>query len=313
MPELVLLIGLPGSGKSTYISNRYGYDRIFLHNTIVLSSDKIREEKFADVNDQTHNAEVFDYIKQEAVKALEKGFRVVIDATNITKKARKSITDYVEQNIISFYDYGLIRYVIMATPYYKCLENNRKRNRQVPESVIERMYKQFEFPNYTETVHVIDIAFPFELDKGMYKVEHPYERLMGLSHETPYHKLSIGQHLRKAYEIMQQLTNDKILLKAAELHDIGKPFCKQYVEGEEPVRARFLNHANVGSYEAMFYAKMLKFTTDEIIDLCNLIEFHMRAHDCEDNEKASDKLRIAIGDRLYYKLLLLRLVDKEAH
>ena len=311
MPELVLLIGLPGSGKSTFITNNYNYDRIFLHNTIILSSDKIREEKFGNVNDQTHNAEVFDYIKEETVKALEKGFRVVIDATNITVKARKSITDYVEQNIISFYDYGLIRYIIMATPYYKCLENNRKRSRQVPEEVIERMYKQFEFPNYTETVHTIDIAFPFELDKDMYKVEHPYERLKGLSHETPYHKLSIGQHLQKSYEIMKQLTTDKILLKAAELHDIGKPFCKQYIEGTN--QARYLNHANVGSYEAIFYAKMLKFTADETVDLCNLIRFHMRAHDCEDKEKASEKLKLAIGEKLYYKLLLLKLVDREAH
>ena len=145
----------------------------------------------------------------------------------------------------------------------------------------------------------------------MYNIEHPYERLMDFSHDTPYHTMSVGKHLERAYDIMKQITNDKVMLKAAELHDIGKPFCKKFLEEEN--RARFLNHANVGSYDAMFYGKFLKFSEDELIDLCNLIQFHMRIYDIKDNEKAAEKLKSTVGERMYYKLLMLNIADKEAH
>lgn len=309
MPELILLIGIPGSGKSFY-TKKYDYDRIFKHNTTILSSDQVRKEILGDENDQTHNEEVFQYIKDTSVEQLEKGQRVIIDATNLSRKARQSITDYVDQKL-SFYEYGFIKFVVVATPYYQCLENNRKRSRQVPENVIERMYKQFEFPTLSETVHEIEVIYPFEIDKDFYGMKHPYENLMDFPHDTPYHKLTVGEHMKKTYEIMQLLTSDKVLLKAAELHDIGKPSCKEIMEEEG--RARYYNHANVGSYEAMFYAKCAKFNKEETYQLINLIQFHMRAHDCVDNEKATQKLKLIIGEELYYKLQALRIADKEAH
>ena len=39
-------------------------------------------------------------------------------------KTRKNITDFVEQHLNGFYEYGFIKFVVIATPYYKCLENN---------------------------------------------------------------------------------------------------------------------------------------------------------------------------------------------
>ena len=280
-----------GSGKSTWGTKKYDYDRIFKHNTTILSSDEIRKQLYGDENDQTHNEEVFQYIKDTSVEKLEKGQRVIIDATNLSRKARQSITDYVDQKL-SFYEYGFIKFVVVATPYYQCLENNRKRSRQVPENVIERMYKQFEFPTLSEAVHEIEVVYPFEIDKDFYGMKHPYENLMDFPHDTPYHKLTVGEHMKKTYEIMQLLTSDKVLLKAAELHDVGKPFCKEIIEEEG--RARYYNHANVGSYEAMFYAKCAKFDKEEAYQLINLIQFHMRAHDCVDNEKATQKLKLIV-------------------
>lgn len=299
-----------GSGKSAWVTKKYDYDRIFKHNTTILSSDEIRKQLYGDENDQTHNEEVFQYIKDTSVEKLEKGQRVIIDATNLSRKARQSITDYVDQKL-SFYEYGFIKFVVVATSYYQCLENNRKRSRQVPENVIERMYKQFEFPTLSEAVHEIEVVYPFEIDKDFYGMKHPYENLIDFPHDTPYHTLTVGEHMKKTYEIMQLLTSDKVLLKAAELHDIGKPFCKEIIEEEG--RARYYNHANVGSYEAMFYAKCAKFNKEETYQLINLIQFHMRAHDCVDNEKATQKLKLIIGEELYYKLQALRIADKEAH
>lgn len=313
MPELILVVGLPGSGKSTWISNKYSYDRLFTGGITILSSDQVRQELYNDINDQTHNEEVFQYIKDKAVAKLELGHKVIIDATNLTRKSRKSITDYVEQNISGFYEFGYIRFVVIATPYYKCLENNRKRDRQVPEEVITRMYKHFEFPTYMESVHKIDIVYPFTIDKELYGMTPAYKNLMSYSHETPYHKMTVGHHMEETHNIMKVMSNNRVMLSAAELHDIGKPFCKQYIEEESGKRARFLNHANVGSYEAMFYAKQRKFSDEETYELCNLIQFHMRPYDLEDNDKSILKLKNTIGEKLYYKLLMLNIADKEAH
>lgn len=311
MAELTLLIGLPGSGKSTYVRDKYDYKRIFCNSVRVLSSDKIREELYGNVNDQTHNSEVFQFMKDRAVELLGLNYDVVIDATNITRKSRESIVNYIDVQLKGFYDYGYIRYVVMATPYYKCLENNRKRSRQVPEDVIKRMYKNFEFPTYREIVHQIDIYYPFKIDNDMYGKTIPYSNLMEMSHDSPYHTLSIGAHIDKVFSIIKELTTDKVLQKAAQLHDIGKAFCKEIDEDKNV--AHYLNHSNVGSYEAMFYGKMAKFTEEEIIELCNLIQFHMRIWDCKDNEKATNKLRNIISSSLYYKLLMLNIADREAH
>lgn len=314
MPELILVIGLPGSGKSTWVRNNFLYDRLYRGGITMLSSDDVRKQLFKDENDQTHNEEVFQYIKDTAVSKLELGHKVIIDATNLTRKSRKAITDYVEQKISGFYDFGYIRFVVIATPYFKCLENNRKRSRQVPEEVITRMYKYFEFPTYIETVHKIDIVYPFKIDKELYGANPAYKILEDYPHETPYHKMTVGHHMEETYNVMKVMSNNRVMLSAAELHDIGKPFCKQYIEEENGTkRARFLNHANVGSYEAMFYAKQRKFTAEETYELCNLIQFHMRPYDLEDNDKSILKLKNTIGEKLYYKLLMLNIADKEGH
>ena len=310
MPELIFVIGIPGAGKSTYIKNKYQSNILLKRTTYVLSSDEMRKELYGDVNDQTHNEELFTIMKQRAVDFLQDNATVIIDATNLTRRARKDIIDYVENALSYFYEYGLIKFVVVATPYYKCLENNRKRERQVPEEKIRKMYHSFEFPILTEEVHKIEIVYPFAIDKDYYGVEHPYEGLLTFPHDTPYHKDTIGEHLQKSYEIMKTISNDKVMLKAAELHDIGKPFCKKFTE--DGSRARYLFHENVGSYEAMFFAKMANFTIEETITLCSLIEFHMRIHDCRDNEKATKKLVNLIGSKLYYKLLMLNIADREA-
>ena len=52
IPEFVMVVGLPGSGKSTYIEKYYpGY--------VIHSSDAIREELSGDVNNQNINKQAY--------------------------------------------------------------------------------------------------------------------------------------------------------------------------------------------------------------------------------------------------------------
>ena len=81
MTTFYMLIGLPASGKSTYIKEHFDDD-------IVFSSDKIREECFGDVNDQTHNNEVFKKLVKRVKANLRNKKDAVYDATNINYKRR---------------------------------------------------------------------------------------------------------------------------------------------------------------------------------------------------------------------------------
>lgn len=315
MAKLTLMIGLPGSGKSTYVNKNYEFRRIFFHNVAILSSDRVRKELYLDENDQSHNEEVFQYIKETAVNKLRAGIDVVIDATNIRRKDRMNLINFIDSKIGYFYEDHCVEYIVIATPFYKCLENNAQRTRQVPKEVIERMYKHFEFPTPTEIVNYhsesIKIVYPFGVNKNGYPAYKPYRLLMGLAHDNPHHRYSIGQHMHHATLIMKYMTEDKVMLKATEIHDIGKAFCKIY-EKDNPEIAHYNCHANVGAYDAMFYGKVCGFKLNELIELCTLVQYHMRIHDCE-TPAAIDRLLAIVGMRMYCKLRMLQIADKEAH
>ena len=95
--ELIMLVGIPACGKST-LSLEYeskGYK--------ILSSDKIRIEMAGteDIFNKEQsfinelNGKVFEYIKSQAYEYLKSGISVVLDATNLGRKKRKTIASYL--------------------------------------------------------------------------------------------------------------------------------------------------------------------------------------------------------------------------
>ncbi|MGM9795755.1 MAG: AAA family ATPase, partial [Candidatus Aphodosoma sp.] len=117
MSKCIMLIGLPGAGKS-YWSKKYIQKN---PDTILVSSDSIREEVFGDVNDQSHNGEVFNIVHQRVVAAIKNGRDVVLDATNLSRKRRigflKSIPDCLAEAIV------------FAIPFEFCCKRNAARDR----------------------------------------------------------------------------------------------------------------------------------------------------------------------------------------
>ncbi|MBN2907961.1 ATP-binding protein [Polycladomyces sp. WAk] len=134
MPKLIVLMGLPGSGKSTY-ANRFDH-------CVVLSSDAIRKELFNDVQYQGNNALVFDTLYGRAKEYLEHGYDVVIDSTHLEAHRRLQVIDM-------FREYEKEIHVI-HTPVDECKRRNRERERIVPENVIDQMAKKMEYPTYEE-------------------------------------------------------------------------------------------------------------------------------------------------------------------
>ena len=84
IPELslVVLIGVSGSGKTTFARQHFGPFE-------VLSSDFCRGLVADDENDQAATADAFDVLAYIAGKRLAAGRLTVVDATNVQPAARK--------------------------------------------------------------------------------------------------------------------------------------------------------------------------------------------------------------------------------
>lgn len=146
MNKLVLMMGIPGSGKSTWIQvNKTERD-------VWISRDRIRfsmvaedEEYFAKEN------EVFNVFIYEIVMALQnrKNSGVVYaDATHLNKKARAKVINAIKKYIIP----DTIECVWIDTSLATAMERNdlREGRARVPNSAINRMWYALEEPTVNE-------------------------------------------------------------------------------------------------------------------------------------------------------------------
>lgn len=138
MSTIYLMVGVPGSGKST-LAEKYSKR----YNAKILSSDAIRAE-MGDENDQSKNWLVFKKLYNRARKALEEDKNIIIDATNVDRKTRNNVFKNFEG--YSFRKVAIVKNI----PLEIAKERNLKRERQVPEEVIEKFYKKFQMPSLEE-------------------------------------------------------------------------------------------------------------------------------------------------------------------
>lgn len=83
---LVVLIGVAGSGKSTFAKAHF-------HNTQILSSDFFRALVSDDEGDQEASADAFELLHSALEKRLCRGKLSVVDATNIRPEHRARLLD----------------------------------------------------------------------------------------------------------------------------------------------------------------------------------------------------------------------------
>lgn len=140
MATLILLIGVPGSGKST-LASRFKQDDPSLR---LISTDAIRAALFGHEAIQGDWGQIWRNVQgqfREAVIEIQQGrsSAAIYDATNTRRKSRRLVLIAARQA-----GFTTITGVWINSPLWLCLERNRQRSRQVPESVIYKMDRQLQ-------------------------------------------------------------------------------------------------------------------------------------------------------------------------
>jgi protein phosphatase len=130
VPELslVVLIGVSGSGKSTFARERF-------KPTEVISSDFCRGLVADDENDQSASADAFELLHFIVGKRLAAGRLTVVDATNVQPDARRALVELAREHDV------LPTAIVLDVPERICRARNASRpDRDFGDHVIRRQH-----------------------------------------------------------------------------------------------------------------------------------------------------------------------------
>jgi predicted kinase len=133
---VVLAIGLPGSGKSSWFKR---------HNLTPLSSDIMRSLLFDDIREQRFQDLVFSNLRSLLkARLIAKRPMNYVDATNLTPQERQHWIKLAKD-----YNYE-VHAVFFDVPLEVCIERHQRRDRVVPEDVMRRMAAKLKPPAFDE-------------------------------------------------------------------------------------------------------------------------------------------------------------------
>ncbi len=141
---VILAIGLPGSGKSTYLA------KLGAH---AISSDAIRLQLADDETDQTIHGRVFATARYLLKQRIELQRPVTyIDATNLTRRDRRPFIRLAQAHACD------VEALFFDVPLAVCKRRNAARGRIVPEDALDRMAAKLQPPSIDEGFSRIEIV-----------------------------------------------------------------------------------------------------------------------------------------------------------
>ena len=141
---VVLTIGLPGSGKTTWFKRR---------GVTPLSSDLLRTLLFDDITEQRWQGLVFSTLRSLLrARLIAKMPWNYVDATNLSPHERRQ---WIKMAKSFGYD---VQAVFFDVPLEVCLERNKRRERTVSEDVMKKMAERLRAPDFKEGFSKITVV-----------------------------------------------------------------------------------------------------------------------------------------------------------
>ena len=141
---VVLAIGLPGSGKSSWFKR---------HNIRPLSSDLLRELLFDDAEEQRFQDLVFSNLRSMLkARLIARRPMSYVDATNLNPHERHGWIKLAK-------DYGYdVQGLFFDVPLEVCMERHTRRGRAVPEDIMRKMAAKLKAPAFEEGFSKITVV-----------------------------------------------------------------------------------------------------------------------------------------------------------
>ncbi len=141
---VVLTIGLPGSGKTTWYKRR---------GVTPLSSDLLRNILFDDISEQRYQGLVFSTLRSLLrARLIAKMPWNYVDATNLSPHERRQ---WIKMAKSFGYE---VQAVFFDVPLAVCLDRNSKRDRQVTDEVMHKMAERLRPPAFKEGFDKITVV-----------------------------------------------------------------------------------------------------------------------------------------------------------
>ncbi|WP_419806535.1 AAA family ATPase [Terriglobus sp.] len=141
---VVLAIGLPGSGKTTWYKRR---------GVTPLSSDMLRTILFDDITDQRYSGLVFSTLRSLLrARLIAKMPWNYVDATNLSAHERRQ---WIKMARSFGYE---AQAVYFEVPLSVCMERNSRRDRRVADDVMEKMAERLRPPSFREGFSKITVV-----------------------------------------------------------------------------------------------------------------------------------------------------------
>lgn len=297
--KLIILSGVAGTGKSTYIKENYP-------DAFVVSSDDIGKAAGLKSNENWVFAEMYERIKNAMSQKEE---TIIVDSTMLTRTRRMTVLNQTRPDKTG-YDVEVIQ---LHKPLEQIIEQNANRPEEdyVPEHNVRQMYAAIQPPKVGLDCDSYQIiapnisAYTKEMNKG---VDEP--------HHSPYHNETLRKHMQMTVAKSQEKGDDH-LVELAKYHDLGKavtrtpkelgPLARQFAAHYYGGHDTYNGHANVS---AMYYHIAKGESVDT--DISDAILHHMNAHNSENVEDNKAVKRENVSPRAVELLETFRVIDSES-
>lgn len=290
MNKLIVMVGIQGSGKSTW-AKKYQEEN---ENVVIVSSDLIRKQEPTWDNEQVFRK---FYIDMNTYLAIP-NTTVILDATNLTLKSRRKIFNNLKNK-----DFIEVEAILIATPIDICIKRVRERNKDnkshyVPEDIVWKYAMSFQIPIENEGFDLITIETVVNNNQAYKEI---WEEMKDFDQKNPNHSQTLDKHCFSV--AIDLIYSDTMESEIGLLHDYGKLFTQTF---DDKGVAHYYGHAEIGTYKLISEKSIIR------THILNIINYHMLPYNWK-TEKAHNKWKNILGEKLYNDLLIFNKADRDAH